>query len=747
MLGDHQTILVMALLVLIAPGALLLGCLDLGRRVPPLLVPASALAVSFIPIGLITAVQLWFHQPIRWSALLLAIVMCASFALWMARLIVATVRRDQRIIQPVVGVLTAPVSWLRGAPIGVLVIAAIATLAAWLSGERFYGDGDSYFHAALALKLQTLPEPSFWNIGQFRGGDNHPGYALPLWHEAIAIISRLADARVIETMRLLPVVIAPIAVLTIAGVARVAFRSPAAAIAAAAAFVGGRMLFTFPAMDVIVNAAEPRTVASGILIPLVLALVLVAVGRVTNADVGMRDATADSVAPWVPATGIAACATVVLTYVHVSYVVWLAMLMLGVAVVFLPRSWKTTGLRRTQLIVGASVFGAALIPMITLHGVIGRLHDDPQGGSIAGLALAGADVHRVLVGHGHWLHLRADYIIWFGAVAFLGLIGVVLLTRWMRDPLIAWIPVVGAIAGVSVLFPPAFRWLAQSIGAAQTSRVYLIFPWVFGVTAVVLLGGAYLNQLWKRGAASRVAAGGLVLMMLGGMVWLVQLWPALARRSAPPVMPSLPVTVLIVVCVASCLVIAFVSRAQPQRWPSATPWQQRGVGVVVVTLIVAIAPVPVLVSRADRVQQIIDTGPTSGLPIPGAGEVGVRTRRALAHVMQQRPHPVVLAEPHLAYRILALVPAYAAAVPPGHAAITALNRPYGREAAVQQFLRTGTSAADRLDVLRSEQVDVVVLRRRADQDAIRFALAHPRQLVSVGESPKLQTFIVRRNSL
>ena len=733
----------MALLVLIVPGALVLGSGNLARRIPPLLIPASALALSLVVIGVICAVTLWASQPIRTSAVLLAGFLCIAAAVWIVRCVVSVVRGTERGASILLRMLTAAVSWMRRAPRGVIAIAAVAAGAALLSGERFYGDGDSYFHAAIALKLQTLAAPTFSNIGQYLGGDGHPGYALPVWHEAIALIARLSHQPVIETMRLMPVLLAPVSVLTVAGVAQIAFRSAAASTAAAAAYVGGRILFTFPAMDGIVNASEPRTVASGILLPLVVALVLVVVGRVRAADVGMHCSDPAAADPWVPSVVVAACATVALTYTHVSYVVWLAMVLMGIAIVSLPRGWHEPQLRRAQLAVGVSVLVAALVPVITLQRAIGRLQDDPQGGFIGGLPLAGADVHRVLVGHGHWLHLRADYIIWFGAVAFVGLLGVVWLTRWLRDPLVAWIPVVGVIAGVSVLVPPVFRLLAHAIGVAQTSRVYLIVPWVFGVAALVVLVGGYLERLWGRGLRGRLCASGLYLAVLGGMVGFVQLWPALPRRSAPPVMPAWPVAVLIGICAAGCGIAAYLGRSQSTWLRPAAAWQQRGVGIFAATLIVTIAPMPMLITKHDRVQQVIDTGPTSGIAVPGAGEVGVRTRRALGGVMRSRPHPVVLAEPHLAYRILALVPAYAAAVPPGHAAITARNRPYDREHAVLQFLRPGTSSADRMRILQRERVDVVVLRRRVEQDAIRFALAHPAQLVLVGESPKLQTFRVQ----
>jgi hypothetical protein len=737
----------MALVVLIAPGALLLGCFDLGRRIPALLIPASALSLSLVPIGLITVVRLQANWPIGRSVAACGGILSVLAVFWVWRC-AARKAAGTTGATPLVGqILASPVSWMRHVPAGLIVLTAGVGFIALLSGERYFADGDSYFHAAIALKLQSFMDPSFWNIGQYRGGDNHPGYALPLWHEAIAVIARLADSSALETMRLLPVVLAPISVLTFAGVAQIAFRSGAAATAAAVAFVGGRMVFTFPAMDGIYNAAEPRTVASGILLPLVLGLVLLVVGRPNADEVGISATDAGSAAAWKPATALAVCATVVLVYVHVSYIVWLALLLLGVAAVALPLGWKTPELRRAQLAAGGAVFAAAVVSVATLLPAIGRLQDHPEGGTKGGLALASANVDALLVGSGSTLHLRADYIIWFGAVAFLGLAGTALLGRWLRDPLVGWIPVASTIACAFVLIPPAFRWLAESIGVAQTTRVYLIIPWVFGAAALVLIVGGRLDAWWKCGGRRRWASVGALLGLALGTMWLANVWPPLKRRSAPAVMPPDLVTALIVLCAVGCVIAVLVYRVQPGWLGGTGPWQHRGLGVAATTIVLALAPLPILLSQADRVQHTIATGPLSGTAVPGTAAVDVRTRRTLARVMRSRPHPVVLAEPHLAYRMLALSPVYAAAVPPGHVAITKRNRPYDRNAAIETFLIEGTSAATRLSILNSQRVDVVVLRARADKDAIRFASEHPQYLTRLGYSRNLYSYLVRRDEL
>ncbi len=54
-------------------------------------------------------------------------------------------------------------------------------------------DGDAFFHLARVRKLEVFGSLSLQNVGEFKDGSLHPGYAFPLWHGFLALMARLAD--------------------------------------------------------------------------------------------------------------------------------------------------------------------------------------------------------------------------------------------------------------------------------------------------------------------------------------------------------------------------------------------------------------------------------------------------------------------------------------------------------------------------------------------------------------------------
>ncbi len=52
--------------------------------------------------------------------------------------------------------------------------------------------GDVFFHLGRIRKLEALHSLSLHDVGEFRHGGLHPGYAFPLWHAWLALVARLA---------------------------------------------------------------------------------------------------------------------------------------------------------------------------------------------------------------------------------------------------------------------------------------------------------------------------------------------------------------------------------------------------------------------------------------------------------------------------------------------------------------------------------------------------------------------------
>src|SRR5439155_7337919 len=71
-------------------------------------------------------------------------------------------------------------------------------------------DGDAFFHLARVRKLEVFGSLSLQNVGEFKDGSLHPGYAFPLWHGFLALVARLADVDPIAVGRNGPTVLAPL---------------------------------------------------------------------------------------------------------------------------------------------------------------------------------------------------------------------------------------------------------------------------------------------------------------------------------------------------------------------------------------------------------------------------------------------------------------------------------------------------------------------------------------------------------
>ena len=97
--------------------------------------------------------------------------------------------------------------------------------------------GDGLFHLARARKLLELDALSLERVSEFADGSLHPGYAFPLWHGFLALVSKLAGVdptdvvlRVSEEggFMMMEAVMARVPLFTLYGDGRVVFRDPMA---------------------------------------------------------------------------------------------------------------------------------------------------------------------------------------------------------------------------------------------------------------------------------------------------------------------------------------------------------------------------------------------------------------------------------------------------------------------------------------------------------------------------------------
>ena len=71
--------------------------------------------------------------------------------------------------------------------------------------------GDGLFHLARARKMLELDELSLKAVGEFADASLHPGYAFPLWHGFLALVSRVSGAELELVVLHLPSILAVLA--------------------------------------------------------------------------------------------------------------------------------------------------------------------------------------------------------------------------------------------------------------------------------------------------------------------------------------------------------------------------------------------------------------------------------------------------------------------------------------------------------------------------------------------------------
>ena len=230
--------------VVLAPGAAVARAL--GRRSA-----ASLLAWSAAAVFVAWAVVFTVHSTIRLAAGVLALIFVVA-------VVVAVLRPRQRSSerQP----LRSRWPWLVGLVLG------------WfLWGVAGAVSGDGLFHEARVRKLVALGDLHLRTVDEFKDGGLHPGYAFPLWHGFLALVSWVSGVDPATVIRHEPSLLAPLA-------CALAFEAGAAVFGSR--WGGASVLLATLAMFAFgpghggsyAELAQPATAARQLFVPAVIAL-------------------------------------------------------------------------------------------------------------------------------------------------------------------------------------------------------------------------------------------------------------------------------------------------------------------------------------------------------------------------------------------------------------------------------------------------------------------------------------------
>jgi hypothetical protein len=549
---------------------------------------------------------------------------------------------------------------------GILAVGVAFAVPVWRFGSAL--EGDALFHLARVRKLAGLDDLSLDAVAEFADGGPHPGYAFPLWHGFLALVSRLAGVDPADAVLHEAAILVPLAFLLAFVAGRALFNSVWGGLAVLAGQVA--MTGLAPGDGGAYDSLElPATASRQLLVPAVVAVTLLFV-RTPRVE-------------WIAPLGAASLA---LALVHPTYAFFLLIPLGGFAVVRLLYA-------RTDLFPLTGAIASLGIPAAAVFVWLAPIVEDT-----AGHTPSAAEVARALQRYA--LELDVESLDRYslapevfgrrGSVAVAALIAIPFAafaarTRWAAYVLGGSLPLL-LLMSSDLLFPQ----FADLVSLSQARRAAGFLP-----LAVAFAGGCAILAGLLRGAAPPVA--------LAAGLWLHLTWPGdfgHLEEGGP--------------AVATWFALGGGLAAIPAGFYLSRRFRSVEDRGVLAALAAALFIVPVGYHGLRDWQAPEE--PRKPLT-PG-----------LVAALQDRvpSGAIVFSDLETSYRIAAMAPVYVAAGPPAHVADTEDNRPYARRRDVLRFFRTG-----RLEIPRRYGARWLVIDRERSllRPALRVVHADDRYLL------------------
>jgi hypothetical protein len=564
-------------------------------------------------------------------------------------------------------VVSGPPSW---ATLAVALAGLAFGIALWhLAGVV---TGDALFHLGRVRKLVELGDLRIRSVDEFADGGLHPGYAFPIWHAFLALVSKLSGADPTQVMLHEPSALAPVAFAVVYEAGLALFRSAwlglavlFAAVSAAAFGPGHGGSFSL--------LSQPGTFDRYALVPAALTLSFLFL-RHPGFMLGLSLA----------AIGV----EVLLT--HASTAVFLGIPLAGFVV---ARALLARADVRSALAGLASMFlpaGAALVWLLPLVGETAS-HSPSTGELERSLAKYADELHVDSV---HRYALRPEVVSRGGAIAVAALVLVPLAAFAARQRWAAF--VLGgtlAVLGIELLVW-VFPHFADAVSVSQARRAAGFVPIPFALAG----GAAVLTGL----------IGFLVLPLALGAGIALQL--AFPGDFGPGLREGGPALATWIAAVGGLAALAVGLRLR----------RRLDAGTWVVAAAVLLFCTPVVVhgfrhwspaAKEDRYAL------TPGL-----------LQRLRTDVPKRA---IVFSDLETSYRISAFAPVYVAAAPPAHVADTKANRPYSRRLSVNRYFGTADEA-----ILDRYHADWLVVDHRRFQVNPSWMLVYSDERYSLYHRPE-----------
>jgi hypothetical protein len=517
-------------------------------------------------------------------------------------------------------------NWLGRGELAVLVAGVGFGLALWFVAVL---DGDAFFHLARVRKLEVFGSLSLHNIGEFKHGGLHPGYAFPLWHGFLALVAKLGAVDPIAVGLHEPTVLAPLSFAAFyeAGVALFRSRWAGASVVVAQVALAGLASGHGGSYT---SLALPATVSLELLVPALLALYFTYVRGPT----------------WPLLASVAAAAGAI-ALIHPTYALFVGIPLVGFVLgraLLARRELGPAAIGVAALAAPTAIALAWLRPVVEAT----TTHNPPK----SAVQRAFQQYPGQLAGNTSHYHVTEQLFSRSGAVAVAALVCVPLALFAARRRWAAWV-LGGSLAIFALtLVPFVFPHFANAVSISQARRLVGFMPLSYalagGAAALAgVIGVAVVPLALAAGIGFQLAyPGDFGYRFHGSPAWPT--WIALGGGLAALALGAL--------------------RRRPDRL------DRRGAAAA--TAVAALA-LPVAVHGFSR------WSPS------GTGSSALT--RGLIHAVRAdvRPKDVLFADPVTGYLLAAYAPVYLADSPFAHVANTKDNRPRQRLRDAHRFYTRG----------------------------------------------------------
>ncbi len=496
----------------------------------------------------------------------------------------------------------------------------------WLVAGPVAGDG--LFHLARVRKLVDFHQlGALTAVDEFKHGGLHPGYAFPLWHGALGLISRLSGLDPTPVVRYLSALLVPLSFVFSYAAGRALFRSPwgggAALIAQVAQFgLSAGHVGAYRAL------ALPATAARQLIVPAMLALVFTYL-RGRNA----------SLLAALGAGGLA------LALIHPTYAIFLCLPLAGFLVaraLLAGRDTTQLGVSLIAILLPAGAVAFWLLPVVQKTATYGS-----------------QNLHRAINKYGgqvdffsdHSYRLAPELFARSGAVGIAALVLIPIAAFAARRRWASYVLGGSLAIFLLTLVPFIFPRFADAVSLSQARREGGFIPFAFALAG----GAAVLARLFSWALLPVALAAGIVLQLA---------FPGDFGYHLEHGGPAIATWIAAIGGAAALAAAATFGRRDA--------FERQG-AVSLAAVILFCAPV------AAHGFTHLDHYKTGGEPALTPGLI-----RALRQDVPMRD--VVFSDDVTAYRIAAYAPVYINAAPPGHVADTKDNLPYQRRHDARRFL-------------------------------------------------------------